>query len=68
MQFDYDLWGRKLNVGDIIKPTDGTDYLGKITLVCQDTDTVEHQCLRTGKTWTKSYTGFGIRYEKAEGN
>lgn len=64
---DYPEYGRQLNVGDIIKPTDGSDYRGRILTISRDTDTVEHQCLKTGRVWTKSYWGFGIRYEKDDG-
>ncbi len=63
-EFAYDLWGRKFNVGDIVVPTDGTKYKGKIIYISKDKDVVEHQCLSTGKIWKKSYTGFGIRYQK----
>lgn len=58
----YNLWGRVFHVGDLIVPADGTDYIGKIIYISEKEDTVQHQCTKTGKVWTKSYSGFGIRY------
>lgn len=58
----YDMWGVQAKVGDLIYPSDGTPYRGRIVYISRAEDTVKHQCLKTGKVWEKSYTGFGIRY------
>ena len=62
MKYDYNLWGVKLNVGDIVVSCDGSGYRGKVNAI--NDGKVYHQCLRTGHIWIKSYEGFGIRYMK----
>lgn len=78
---EYDLYGLKAKVGDIIVPTDGTDYVGEIIFISKAQDTVKHKCIKpstyiikgfkhytTGTIFSKSYTGFGIRYKLKDKN
>lgn len=51
-----------LKVGQLVKPADGSDYLGKITYVDFITDTIEHTCQKTGKVYAKSVFGMFSRY------
>ena len=52
----------KYKVGDIIVPADGSSYIGQITYMSEEDDTVRHKCLTTGKEYEKSYYGFPVRY------
>jgi hypothetical protein len=49
-------------VGDIIRPSDGSKYRGKIIYLSKEEDIVRHQCLTTGMVYEKSYFGFFCRY------
>lgn len=49
-------------VGDLIRPSDGSNYRGKIIYVSKEEDTIKHQCLTTGNIYQKSYFGFFCRY------
>lgn len=57
---------RKIEVGDIIVPADGSKYVGEVTYVSEEEDTVRHRCRKTGKEWEKSYFGFFCRYLTVE--
>jgi hypothetical protein len=52
----------KYEVGDLIVPADGSSYVGRITYISEDEDTVRHKCLKTGTEYEKSYYGFPVRY------
>jgi len=52
----------KYKVGDLVVPADGSSYVGEITYISQEEDTVRHKCLRTGTEYEKSYYGFPVRY------
>lgn len=55
-------------VGDYCIPADGSAYLGRVTLVSREDDTVKHQSERNGSgfaigdEYAKSYWGFFTRY------
>jgi hypothetical protein len=52
----------KYKVGDLVVPADGSSYVGEITYISQEEDTVRHKCLKTGTEYEKSYYGFPVRY------
>ncbi len=52
----------KYKVGELIVPADGSNYVGEITYISEEEDTVRHKCLRTGTEYKKSYYGFAARY------
>lgn len=67
-----------IKVGDIVIAKDGSGYIGKVIHISRKEDTVKHKCIvkdnvdikffppiRVGQVFTKSYTGFGVRYSKA---
>ena len=49
-------------VGDLIRPADGSNYRGEIIFVSKEQDVIRHRCLSTGKVYEKSYFGFFCRY------
>ncbi len=49
-------------VGDIIVPSDGTDYVGEVVYVSRGEDAARHRCRSTGKETSCSYIGLLTRY------
>jgi hypothetical protein len=49
-------------VGDIIVPSDGTDYVGEVVYVARGEDAARHRCRTTGKETSCTYIGLLTRY------
>jgi hypothetical protein len=52
----------EFKVGDVVVPSDGSNYEGKIIYISKEEDTIKHQCTKTGKIYEKSFFGFFCRY------
>ena len=55
-------FGFKIRPGDLIKPADGSDYIGIVIYVSKDKDMIVHRCLNSWQEYTKPYFGFFCRY------
>lgn len=49
-------------VGDVITPVDGSGYVGIVTYVSRDEDTIRHRCIKSHAEYERSYHEFVQRF------